>query len=329
MNHRLLTACAALLLALLASAATAAQRTFVSVAGSDSNVASNCSNAHPCRGLAAAMGATDTDGEIIVQDSGGYGPITITKSISIVAPPGIYAGISVAVGSGVVINAPGADILLRGLSINGIGGSDGINMANGSSVIIDRCFVEGFKSGAGVRVAAAAKVRLVDSVLKGNLDGLVLSAGAKALVSGSRLLDHDNVALWSIAQGSGVETRAVFVRSEASGNGTGLYASSGSSGRSVLHAWRSAVSNSSSGFVADSSSSTTEAGVYDSLLTNNILAVDSYGAGTWVVASGNRALGNTTAMKQESTSLLETTGDNTLRDNGSDTLGSVSGVSKL
>ena len=32
---------------------------------------------------------------MIVLDSAGYGPVTITQSVSITAPPGVFAGISV------------------------------------------------------------------------------------------------------------------------------------------------------------------------------------------------------------------------------------------
>ena len=43
---------------------------------------------------------TDSGGEIVVLSSGGYGPVLINKSVSIIAPEGIYAGISVFSGSG-------------------------------------------------------------------------------------------------------------------------------------------------------------------------------------------------------------------------------------
>ena len=56
-------------------------------------------------------------------DSAGYGAVTITQSVSIIAPAGIYAGISVFGGDGVTVNAPGAIVVLRGLSINGQGGN--------------------------------------------------------------------------------------------------------------------------------------------------------------------------------------------------------------
>jgi len=122
LHHRLLpSACFLLLLASNLAEATA-KRTFVASHGVDNP---NCSIVAPCRNFAAAITATSAGGEVIVLDSAGYGPVTTTKSISIVAPPGIYAGISVLAGNGVTIDAPGATVVLRGLSINSQGGANG------------------------------------------------------------------------------------------------------------------------------------------------------------------------------------------------------------
>jgi hypothetical protein len=57
-------------------------RTYVSTqSGNDSNP---CTSTAPCRTFARAIKETAADGEIDALDSGGYGPVTITKSISIV-----------------------------------------------------------------------------------------------------------------------------------------------------------------------------------------------------------------------------------------------------
>src|SRR6185369_12465612 len=82
----------------------AAQRAFVSAGGIDNP---NCSLAAPCRSFAVAIAAIISGGEVIVLDSAGYGPVTITKSASIITPSGIYAGVSVFTGSGITINAAG------------------------------------------------------------------------------------------------------------------------------------------------------------------------------------------------------------------------------
>jgi hypothetical protein len=124
-----------LMMLAFASASPAAQRTFVASTGLDANP---CSISAPCRSFCAAVAHTDINGEIIVLDSAGYGAVTITKSVSIIAPPGVYAGISVFSGNGVTIDSPSAKVVLRGLSINGQGGNVGIFVRAASAVSIER-----------------------------------------------------------------------------------------------------------------------------------------------------------------------------------------------
>ena len=91
----------AALTSLMASAAPArAQlaRTFVSAAGG--NDANDCSRAAPCRTFQGAHDRTIDAGEIIVLNAGHYGPVLITKSISILNDSAGEASISV--GGGVV-----------------------------------------------------------------------------------------------------------------------------------------------------------------------------------------------------------------------------------
>jgi hypothetical protein len=95
------------------------QRTFVSGLGSDGG---QCSRAAPCRTFTQALSQTNPGGEVYVLDSAGYGPFTINKSVAIVAPEGVTAGISVFSGDGISINAGGSDtIILRGLTVNNQG----------------------------------------------------------------------------------------------------------------------------------------------------------------------------------------------------------------
>jgi hypothetical protein len=78
-----------------------AQRTFVASYGLDTNP---CSLVAPCRSFGEAIKHTSSGGEVIVLDTAGYGSVVITKPVSIIAPPGIYAGLSVAAGTGIVVN---------------------------------------------------------------------------------------------------------------------------------------------------------------------------------------------------------------------------------
>ena len=113
------------------------QRTFVSTGGSDAN---NCALLTPCRGFGAAVAAVAAGGEVIALDSGGYGPVTITKSVSITSPAGVYAGVSVLPGQdGVVVNGPFVVVTLKGLTINGQGGNAGIDFIAGAQVTVESC----------------------------------------------------------------------------------------------------------------------------------------------------------------------------------------------
>ena len=71
----------ALFVAAFASVAQAqAARTWVSGVGDDLNP---CSRTAPCKTYAGAMNKTSTNGEISTLDPGGYGAVTITKSVTI------------------------------------------------------------------------------------------------------------------------------------------------------------------------------------------------------------------------------------------------------
>src|SRR2546426_7468130 len=92
--------------------AFSAQRTFVAGSGNDANP---CTRDMPCRSFGAAIAVTSTNGEVVALDSAGYGPVTVTQSVAIVAPNGVHAGISVFSGDGVTVNASGGVVVLRNL----------------------------------------------------------------------------------------------------------------------------------------------------------------------------------------------------------------------
>ena len=113
----------AILLVLGLSAAPAqAQlaRTFVSSLGNDTN---DCGRLTPCRTFQRAHDNTLANGEITVLAPGGYGAVTITKTISIINDGVGEAGVLVSGGLiGITINAGAGDaVSLRGLTVKGIG----------------------------------------------------------------------------------------------------------------------------------------------------------------------------------------------------------------
>jgi hypothetical protein len=159
-----------------AAGAVSPQRTFVSTGGNDANP---CSLASPCRSFGTATAAVASGGEVIVLDSGGYGPFTITKPVSIISPEGVYAGISVATGDGINVNAPNGVVRLRGLSIIAQGTSgNGITDLASPELHIERCHISGFKGtllfSAGIEVATHTDtlVYVADSTLSDNSMGV-------------------------------------------------------------------------------------------------------------------------------------------------------------
>src|ERR1700754_403290 len=135
-NKSKLLALAGTTLALLAVSAPAhaqATRTWVSGVGDDLNP---CSRTAPCKTFAGAISKTFINGEIDCLDPGGYGAVTITKSITIDCT-GTYGSILASGTNGIVIsiavnaNDPFRTVRIRGLSINGAGASGTIGTRTG------------------------------------------------------------------------------------------------------------------------------------------------------------------------------------------------------
>jgi hypothetical protein len=135
----------------LASVAHAqATRTWVSGVGDDVNP---CSRTAPCKTFAGAISKTADKGEIDCLDPGGFGTVTITKSITIDGTTGAGFGSILAAGTnGVNVNdsataSPNSIIVnLRNLSINGAGtGFDGIRFISARQLYVEGCAVFNFK----------------------------------------------------------------------------------------------------------------------------------------------------------------------------------------
>ena len=91
------------LLAVPQLASAQATRTWVSGVGDDANP---CSRTAPCKTFAGAISKTATNGEINCIDPGGFGAVTITKSIQIDCR-GVLAGVLVSGTNGIIVNATG------------------------------------------------------------------------------------------------------------------------------------------------------------------------------------------------------------------------------
>src|SRR6187551_38463 len=113
----------------VAVALAQATRTWVSGVGDDVNP---CSRTAPCKTFAGAISKTAAGGEINCLDPGGYGAVTITKSITLDCT-GTLGSILNSGTNGINVNdsasvTPGtADVILRGITIDGAGTTLGVN----------------------------------------------------------------------------------------------------------------------------------------------------------------------------------------------------------
>ena len=133
---------AACVLASASPSLAQATRTWVSGVGDDVNP---CSRTAPCKTFAGAISKTAPGGEISVLDPGGFGAVTITKSLTIDGA-GTQASILSPLQNGVTINGAGITVTLRNLAINGAGSTsgNGVRILNAAAVNLDRVVVQNF-----------------------------------------------------------------------------------------------------------------------------------------------------------------------------------------
>jgi hypothetical protein len=205
--------------------ATPLARTFVATSGNDS---APCSLAAPCRSFAGAIAKTTVGGEVVVLQSGGYGPVTITQAVTISTPDGMYAGISVFAGaSGITVNAPtDAVVALQGLTINGQGGANGVEFLQGATLRIERCRISSMSdSGIVAQLAAGSELQVVDTAIESNANAGIRASGAGHITL-TRLRVAGNNAFGLLLQ-DGPDALAREVTLERNNWGVGAFATTG------------------------------------------------------------------------------------------------------
>lgn len=215
----------AMLVAAAGSVHAQATRTWVSGVGDDANP---CSRTAPCKTFAGSISKTAAGGEINCLDAGGFGAVTITKSISIICE-GSTAGILVSGTNGVVINAGTNDkVLLQGLDIEGLGtGVQGVRIIGGGSVVIRNSSIRNF-SQYGVQLVGTVNARVLidNSMIYGNTLGGLYVQGNGNVVNNARitnsLFDLNGAASITIASPG-----TVFVSGSTIAGATAAYAISG------------------------------------------------------------------------------------------------------
>ena len=145
-----------------------ATRTWVSGVGDDANP---CSRTAPCKTFAGAISKTAAQGEINVLDPGGFGAVTITKSITI-SSEGFEAGVLVSGTNGIVVSVTSSDVVvLRGLDFEGLGtGLNGITFIGGGALHVEKSVIHHFTQN-GINFApntGGAKLFVEDCYIREN-----------------------------------------------------------------------------------------------------------------------------------------------------------------
>ena len=309
--HALLAAAFACSIA--SAPAHARARVFVASYGNDANP---CTFLSPCKTFQQAVNVVDAGGEVTAIDSAGFGPISISQSVTITSPLGIEAGIAVPSGGvGITVSAGSSDaVQLRGLTIDGASvGKFGIKMSSGASLEIVGCVVRNFTS-----------------------DGIHLAPSNTAtfLIQETNASQNANAGIYISNGGGGLNIYGVVSRSTMDNNGIGFdqFATTLSSGAtsSVSIVDSVASNNVNQGFRAEGDASAAFLTLHNVTASNNDKGiVGTVTSGTSTIRIGHSLItGNTTGVQQSNFSVIDSYGDNDINCNTTDVVGTLSSVSQ-
>ena len=286
-----------------------ATRTWVSGVGDDVNP---CSRTAPCKTFAGAISKTAPGGEINCLDPGGFGTLTITKSITVDCTGTFGSTLNSGGINGFVVNDSATltpntiEVRLRGLSINGAGstpGLNGIRFISGKSLVVEDVFIQNQKSGSGISIAPSSapakiylrRVTIVDS-------GTASTGGIQVRPTGSgsaqvsmvdvMLANNAGAGLLldtSASTGAGIIGSAE--RSSFVGSANGISGISGTPATTFMVVGSQVYANTTNGISA--SGANTRIRVGETTITANTTGV-SHPTGFVSDVGGNRLTGNGT-----------------------------------
>ncbi|HEX9276293.1 MAG TPA: right-handed parallel beta-helix repeat-containing protein, partial [Casimicrobiaceae bacterium] len=237
------------------------------------------------------------------------------QSVSIIAPPGVYAGISVFSGVGITISAGSGKVTLRGLTINQLGGTTGIQVNSANTVYIDRVTISGFANGLVVSTAAPTTINILQSVFRDNTGSgatFTNSAGTLAVSIEGSVFERHNGSAASFAN----NTAGAIVSSLIAGGGSGIVLNP-TSGTSKIEVRDSNINdNTSNGvFAAGTGAGTATASVVSSIVSGNGNGLLAQGAGNQIYVSDSTITRNTTGVVTLSSGTVVSGTDNRLVNN--------------
>lgn len=289
--------------ALFAASLTAnaqATRTWVSGVGDDVNP---CSRTAPCKTFAGAISKTATNGEINCLDPGGFGAVTITKSIMIDCT-GTFGSILASGTNGIIINITAAadtkkSVRLRGISINGAStGINGIRILAANSVVVEETVIDGFtQHGISIETTTGSPKIMVNAtgIRNNTLQGInsFIQGGTGSLSVSNSRISHCATGVNLVSN-----TKATVNHSQIVENTTGLVAT----GASTIGILGCSVSLNTTGI-----SSLAGGGirVMGTMVTGNGTGLAFSGGGTLVSHISNMFAGNGVDGSPSSTAVLQ------------------------
>jgi hypothetical protein len=271
-----------LVLSMATLAEAQATRTWISGVGDDVNP---CSRTAPCKTFAGAISKTAENGYINVLDPGGFGALTITKSITIDGGDAHAGMLSTIGGTGVIINAANKKVTLRNLSIEGAAtGGKGIRIMAANAVHVENCVIVNWTlPGISMETAAGSSSFLYVT------DTVISQTQGISITNGRATIDN----LRSDANTFGVRAQVgalVTVRNSTIGGGsTGVGLSTPSS---IVNIENSVITNNVTGI--DASGGSTVRVSNSSILSNSMNGLFNDGLSTITSLSGNTVQGNPT-----------------------------------
>jgi hypothetical protein len=174
-----------------------ATRTWVSGVGDDANP---CSRTAPCKTFAGAISKTANGGEINCLDPGGFGGVTITKSITLSCKY-TEGGVLVSGTNAIVINAASTDrVTIRGLDINGVGVASpatslvGIKILSAGQVKIVNNDIYKFRAAiAQVPTSLTTRVTIANNDIHNNGIGVINAPGNNLITFSTQTLRNNDI----------------------------------------------------------------------------------------------------------------------------------------
>ncbi|MEO7689611.1 MAG: right-handed parallel beta-helix repeat-containing protein [Sphingomonas sp.] len=304
-----LIAVATLTTGMLYSAPAAAQatRTWISGVGDDANP---CSRTAPCKTFQGALPKTAAGGEINCLDPGGFGAVTITKSISIICD-NTESGILVAATNAIIVNGTGAVVQISGLDFEGLGqtGSSALSaiwFANGASLTVRNSKMRGFRNSYAINFAPSSSAALVvdnvtisesgiasNPLTGGILVGPLVGASVEATLTNVQIVNGLNAGLRIDTQAGAGTAAAVTVKDTLISNtGSGITLRSVTGAPATLTLTDSIISgNAATGIMAKGAASVARVGT--TTITGNLDALSIASGASILTYGDNRLDGNT------------------------------------